>query len=98
MAEELRQASGFGSSGDIFLGYKLRQLEEWQEKYGPVLDRLDKRLWRIEQKVDALAKEMTPEERAAVIAQLNADVSKLTAGSAQLDALAAKLDNTAKEG
>ena len=94
----MAELASTSSSGDAFIGYVLRQLVEWQEKYGPVIDRLDNRLYRVEQKLDALAKEMTPEERAAVIAQLNADAAQLTDGAAKLDTLTSKLNSTAKEG
>jgi len=71
-----------------YVGYLLRGVEE-------SLARIHTRLARMERKIDALATEMTTEERAAVIAQLNADAAKLDSGAATIDALTDTLNKTA---
>lgn len=69
-----------GNSGDTFTGYLLRIVEE--------------KLGRIERKLDALGQQMTPEERAAFLAKLDADSAKVDKAANDANALAEQLNKT----
>ena len=68
--------------GDAFTGYLLRRIEE--------------RLARVETKIDALATEMTPAERAALIQRLNQDAVRVGAATDVITKVATTLDKTAQ--
>lgn len=76
-----------GNSGDTFTGYLLRIVEER-------LIKMEVQERRIEQKLDALGQNMTPEERAALIAKINADTAAIDTAAGSANQLAAKLDKT----
>lgn len=71
---------GMDASNAVTIGYHLSLIEA--------------RLIRIEQKLDARAMTMTPEEQTAYLAALTADVQKITHATQALDAVTTTLNKT----
>lgn len=77
---------------DTFLGYHMRVVEDLLARLISAVDVTNKKLDLLSKKVDALGSEMTPAEKASVIAKLNADAAAITQVALTLTEAAGRLN------
>lgn len=82
------------NSSDAFIGYQIRAIQGLLERVIVKQRMQDAHLTRIERKIDALGQDMTPQERAAVIKQIDEAAAKITTVAEGAEAFADKLDQT----